>query len=100
MFDARRGSAGRLAVCQVRNTLPRMRINAKKVREMAEGSEIVVAEFAVAASHRSKVLSAFRSQGTGLLSEAIRANRQAVLSVSYDIEKCVFVVAESTWPVW
>ncbi len=100
IFDAQKGDAGRLAVCQVRQTLPRMRINAQKVREMAEGSEIVVAEFAIAAAHRSKVLGAFRSQGAGLVSEAIRSNPQAAFSVIYDIEKCAFVVGEPKWQVW
>lgn len=100
IFDAKEGNAGRLAVLQVRPTLPLMRINAPKVRAMADDSGVVVAEFAVAALHRSKVLEAFRSHGAGLVSATVQTNPQAEFSVFFDIEKCAFVLGKPSLRIW
>ena len=100
IFDAQKGDAGRLAVCQVRQTIPHMRINALKVRNLPEDAEVVVAEFAIASSHRSKVLDAFKVQGAGLLSVAIRQNPRSSFFLVYDIEKGLFAAGKPEWPIW
>jgi hypothetical protein len=85
LFDAENGTQGRLAILQVRSTLPRMRINGAKVRTASPDCRAVVVEFAVSSTRRRSVLEAFIDHGATLIAERIAADSPPSLSLYFNI---------------
>jgi hypothetical protein len=87
LFDPENGDDGSLAVLNVRLDLPRMRINAAKVRPMPSTCEVVFTEFAVASKRRREVLDAFVEHGAGLLTKRLAERPVRPFGLSFNVEE-------------
>jgi hypothetical protein len=86
LFDPANGDNGKLAVLSIRPDLPRMRINATKVRAMPPDCETVFVEFAVTSDRRREVLDAFIDHGVGLVAKRLAEQPLRPFGLTFDVE--------------